>query len=133
MPGPANAGLFVYAFDAVRLARFYETLLGLQRRHQNDELIVLENADIQLVVHAVPPAARAAAAPTTPPQPRWQSALKFFVTVPSLAAAQTTAQSLGGEVFAEQWAGPDFIVRNAMDPEGNVFHLRERLTKRGTP
>jgi uncharacterized damage-inducible protein DinB len=31
----------------------------------------------------------------------------------------------GGEVFAENWQGPGFTVCNGMDPEGNVFQVRE--------
>lgn len=133
MPGPANAGLLIYAFDPARVAQFYESVLGMQRRHQTDELIVLENADIQLLVHAVPPGVRAGAAPGAPPAPRWKSALKFFLTVPSLAAARALARSLGGDVFAEQWTGPGFIVCNAMDCEGNIFHLREMRPPGGVP
>ncbi len=51
--------------------------------------------------------------------------MKFFFTVPSIAAAATVVANLGGLVFPEQWAGPGFNVRNACDPEGNVFQLRE--------
>ena len=51
--------------------------------------------------------------------------MKFFASVASLAAAQELVQQLGGEVFADAWEGPGFRVRNAMDPEGNVFQLRE--------
>jgi len=29
-------------------------------------------------------------------------------------------------VFSEQWQGPGFVVCNAMDPEGNVFQVREQ-------
>ena len=76
MPGPANAGVFVYAFDPGRVAQFYVAVLGMRLLRRTGELIVLENADLQLLVHAVPPEARAAATPATPPRPRWNSALK---------------------------------------------------------
>jgi predicted enzyme related to lactoylglutathione lyase len=45
--------------------------------------------------------------------------------VPSISAAQEAAHALGGEVLPEQWQGPGFVVRNALDPEGNIFQVRE--------
>ena len=54
-------------------------------------------------------------------------ALKFFITVPAIAEAQSAAQALGGQVFDERWQGPGFAACNAMDKEGNVFQLRENL------
>ena len=50
---------------------------------------------------------------------------RLFFTVPSIAAARSVAAALGGEVFTEQWKGPGFTVCNAMDPEGNIFQVRE--------
>jgi hypothetical protein len=32
---------------------------------------------------------------------------------------------LGGDVALEQWRGPGFVVCDATDPEGNLFHVRE--------
>lgn len=125
MPGPARAGLFVYAKDPVRLAAFYEALLGMTRVHATPELVVLRSPDLQLVVHAMPAHVAAQVDITLPPRRREDAAYKFFHTVPSLAAAQATAASLGGEVLPEQWRGPGFVVRNAVDPEGNIFQLRE--------
>jgi len=55
MPGPARAGLFIYAKDLDRLARFSESLRGMTRLHATDELVVLESQQTQLVVHRIPP------------------------------------------------------------------------------
>jgi catechol-2,3-dioxygenase len=55
MPGPARAGLFIYAKDAERLARFYELILGMSRFHESTDMIVVQSPDVQLVVHAMPP------------------------------------------------------------------------------
>lgn len=127
MPGPAPAGLFIYAKDAKRIAHFYETLLGMKRLHATPELIVLENQKLQLLVHLIPEHIASTFEITTPPERREDTALKFFYTVPSIAGARVTASTLGGEVFGEQWQGPGFVVCNAMDPEGNVFQVRESL------
>ena len=125
MPGPARAGLFIYALDPERVADFYCAVAGMARLHATPELIVLESADIQLLVHWIPPPFAEGIIITSPPQRREDTALKFFFSVPSLAAARLAARAAGGEVFAENWQGPGFTVCNGMDPEGNVFQVRE--------
>ena len=132
MPGPARAGLFVYAKDAVRVAGFYETVAGMSRIQSSGDLIVLESADIQLLVHPIPEPIARDIQITSPPQRREETALKFFLSVPSLDAARVAAARLGGEVLDENWRGPGFVVCHAMDPEGNVFQLRE-WTVQGEP
>ncbi|MGE8441602.1 MAG: VOC family protein [Comamonas testosteroni] len=127
MPGPAAAGVLIYAKDFQSLAGFYEQVLGMQRLHEDEHIIVLESAALQLVIHALPAEIAARVKIGTPPQRRADVALKFFVTVPAIAEAQSAAQALGGQVFDERWQGPGFAACNAMDKEGNVFQLRETL------
>jgi len=125
MSGPARAGLFLYAKDMHQLAAFYEAVLGMSRVQPSEDLIVLTSQDIQLIVHAIPSAIAESIIISIPPERREDTAMKFFFTVPSIAAAETIASNLGGMVFPEQWSGPGFNVRNACDPEGNVFQVRE--------
>ena len=125
MAGPARAGLFLYAKDLQHLAGFYEAVLGMSRAYASGDLIVLNSPDVQLIVHAMSPAIAESVTITSPPKKRENAAMKFFFTVPSLAAAESIASTLGGTVFSEQWKGPGFLVRNACDPEGNVFQIRE--------
>jgi predicted enzyme related to lactoylglutathione lyase len=127
MSGPARAGLFVFAKDAEHVSKFYESVAAMSRLHETDELTVLESPDIQLLVHKIPGHIARDFEITSPPQKRENTALKFFFTVPSLASARATARSLGGEVFSENWNGPGFVMCNAMDPEGNVFQVRENV------
>jgi hypothetical protein len=89
------------------------------------DLTVLESEDIQLLVHQIPKHIAAENIIQVPPLRRENTALKFFFTVPSLVFARNEAARLGGEVFTENWQGPGFVVCNAMDPEGNVFQVRE--------
>ncbi|CUA90605.1 MULTISPECIES: VOC family protein [Comamonas] len=127
MPGPAAAGVLIYAKDFQSLAGFYERVLGMRRLHEDAHVIVLESAALQLVIHALPAEIAARVKIGTPPQRRADVALKFFVTVPAIAEAESAAQALGGQVFDERWQGPGFAACNAMDKEGNVFQLRENL------
>ena len=125
MSGPAKAGLFIYAKDLARLSGFYESLLGMIRVHSALDLVVLRSPDIQLTLHAIPESIAASIAVSTPPEKRDGAALKFFFTVPSIAVALADAPVLGGEVLPERWHGPGFKACNAVDPEGNIFQLRE--------
>jgi len=119
--------LFVYAKEAERVAGFYEAVAGMARLHTREDLIVLQSQDIQLLVHQIPADIGAEIVITSPPVRRENTALKFFFTVPDRAEARATAARLGGEVFSESWQGPGFVACNAMDPEGNVFQVRENL------
>lgn len=125
MTAPARAGVFIYAKDLPRLAAFYTAVLGMRQVHGDDDIAVLASPDMQLLVHRIPAHIAADIRIETPPVRRENSAIKFFATVPSLADAGATAASLGGQLFDERWQGPGFVVCNAMDPEGNVFQIRE--------
>ena len=127
MSGPARAGLFIYAVDMMRVARFYQELAGMQVMHQREDLMVLQSDDIQLLVHKTPDEIAVGIEICSPPKRREHSALKFFFTVDSLADARTAAAKLGGEVRGETWDGPGFVACNAIDPEGNVVQLRESV------
>ena len=124
--GPARAGLFIYAKDLDRLINFYEAVLGAVLIHRVPELAVLQSPDIQLVIYQLPPDRCGKIEVANPPHWR-ESALKFFFTVQSIVDATVIAIKHGGGVDSEQWQGSGFVVRNAYDPEGNVFHIRELL------
>ena len=124
MPGPARAGALIYAKDVERVAAFYEQLLTMRRLFADAGHVVLESPDCQLLIQAASPQSETASA-TSPLAPRDRAAIKLFFTVPSLAHAGATARALGGDLYAQTYAGPGFTVRNGSDPEGNVFHLRE--------
>ena len=125
MSAPARAGIFIYAKDPDRLSAFYQSVLDMSPAHRTDQMVVLRSPDFGLIVQAMPPQVASQVVIASPPQLRDSAAIKFFCTVPSLSAAQASAQSLGGQILPEQWRGPGFVVRNACDPEGNIFQVRE--------
>lgn len=126
MPGPAQAGLFIYAKDLDRLADFYCRVLSMHVIAKSSDLRVLDSPDMQLVLHEIPRFIANQIEITVPPLKREDTALKFFFTVPSLAAAQSAMRATGGDLFGETFDGPGFRARNAYDPEGNIFQLREK-------
>lgn len=125
MPGPTRAGALIYAKDLERLSSFYQQLLGMRLLHADREHHVIESADMQLIIHAMPPSIAATVSITVPPEPRTAQAIKLFFTVTGLADAATAASALGGSLFGPEYAGPGFKVRNGCDPEGNIFQVRE--------
>lgn len=127
MSGPSRAGLFLYAKDLEAVAGFYASVLHLTRVHSDAELVILQAQGMQLVVHAIPAHIASGITIASPPVRREKSAMKFFFTIPSLAAATAEAAARGGEVLTERWTGPGFRVANGCDPEGNVFQLREAI------
>ncbi|MFM1681420.1 glyoxalase/bleomycin resistance/dioxygenase family protein [Aeromonas salmonicida] len=126
MPGPARAGALIYARDLGLLTHFYRTLLQMDILSQEAGLVVMENHDIQLLIHAIPESI--ACDIQVPPILREEGAIKLFFTVPSLAWAEAKAADLGGGLLPQQWPGPGLVLRNAFDPEGNILQLRELLT-----
>lgn len=127
MPGPARAGALIYAKDLGLLTHFYRTLLQMVVCSQDEQLVVLENSDIQLLIHAIPEPYAGQVVIKRPPELREEGAIKLFFTVSSLAWAEAKAADLGGGLLPQQWTGPGFVVRNAFDPEGNILQLRELL------
>ncbi|MBV7415928.1 Glyoxalase-like domain [Aeromonas encheleia] len=128
MPGPARAGALIYAKDLGRLTHFYRTLLQMEILSQDEGFVVLENRDIQLLLHAIPDAIASGIQIAVPPRLREEGAIKPFFTVSSLAWAEAKAADLGGGLLPQQWSAPGFVLRNAFDPEGNILQLRESLT-----
>lgn len=123
------AGAMVYAKDAERLAQFYAAVLQLARNAEESEpqhgYLVLEARGFQLVVHAIPPAYAAEIEIQVPPEAREECALKFFFTVHDLQHAREVADELGGRLDLQAWEAPRYWYCNGIDPEGNVFQLRQ--------
>ena len=125
MPGPARAGAILYAKDLARVSAFYCELLDMRLLHAGPQHHVIESADLQLLIHAIPPAIAAGIEIAMPPVPREDTPLKLFFSVPSLVAAADVISRLGGGAVPGEWPGPGFRIRHFYDCEGNVFQLRE--------
>ncbi len=115
----------IFAKDAARLAQFYGKVLAMEQLHARPDLIVLQSPDMQLLIHAIPPHIASTFEIASPPEPREETAIKLFFTVPSIAGARQVVAGLGGEVHGQVWQGPGFSACDAIDPEGNVFQVRE--------
>lgn len=127
MSGPARTGVLFYAKNLDRMSSFYERVLGARVVFADEHHKVLQSADVQLIVHAIPPHIAETFTVAVPPEPRAEQAIKPFFTVASLTEAERIATERGGVVMGPIWPAPGLRVRNVCDPEGNIVHLRERV------
>jgi len=129
MSDVARTGVLIYAKDLAPLSAFYETVLGARVVHADEDHRVLMSPDAQLIMQSIPAHIASDIVIAAPPAPREAQAIKPFFTVSDLAAAEQTAEALGGRVLGPIWPGPGFRSRNVCDPEGNIVNLRERLAR----
>jgi predicted enzyme related to lactoylglutathione lyase len=123
-PGPSRAGVLIYAKNLQPMSTFYQRLLGMRVLLSDGEHHILESADCQLILHAIPPHIAEGIVIAVPPELREEQAIKPYFTVPSLSGAEALAAELGGRLFGSVWDGPGFSIRNACDVEGNIIQLR---------
>ena len=128
MANPARTGVLVYAKDLLAVSAFYEQVLAARVLHADDEHRILQSPDVQLIIHAIPPQYRNQIVIDVPPVPREEQAIKPFFTVDSFAAVVPVIEQCGGKLCGPVWPGPGIRVRNVCDPEGNIIHLRERVS-----
>lgn len=93
MPGPSRAGALIYAKDLERLSHFYLTLLSMRLLSADSEHHVIESADIQLVLHAIPPHIAATFKIAVPPVPRDEQSIKLFFTALNNLRQETPCQN----------------------------------------
>lgn len=124
MSGPARAGALIYARFLEPLTAFYRALLDARVVHADAEYAVLQSADMQIVVHAMPSHIVDSVQVSSPPAVREQTAIKLFFTVPDITAAQAVIARHGGIAPLQHWRGKGFTAFNGVDPEGNVLQLR---------
>ena len=122
-----NAGAVVFAKDPRRLAAFYESVAALKLVEAHDDHLILESAQVQLVLHGLPAAIASGIEIATPPKRREDTAIKLFFWVAALAEARTRAAALGGALGPQstEWAGRGFLACDGYDPEGNVVQFRQ--------
>ncbi len=112
------------------MARFDASVLSLERRAADTHYVALGSGDFELIVHAIPARFAGRIVLKTPPERREATPVKLFFMVTSLSQSARAIAAGGGEVLDHAFEGDGFRVRDACDPEGNVFQLRER-TGRG--
>lgn len=119
----------IYAYDATRLAFFYEALIGNRSIVDPDgRFFVLAPPNGAFEVHIVSMAEefRHMVEISVPPTPRIETPIKLVLDVEDMDAAEAVVTAHGGSLSPAQetWTWREMVHRDGIDPEGNVFQLR---------
>ena len=126
-----QSGAVIYTASPARLADFYCQALGFRERARDATHVALEIDAMELVLLTADGANEASSfASSKPAARRSEAAIKPVFVVPSIAVVRARAPEVGGVVNArsQEWRYGAFRVCDALDPDGNVIQLRERLT-----
>ena len=114
--------LFVDNLD--RSANFYAALLGADLLDQSETFIRVTSESSEVLLHKIP-----GSTPDVSYAPRADAAMKPVYFVASIDVARTAVANLGGRVYDASTVATYGNVHycDALDPEGNVIQLAERL------
>jgi predicted enzyme related to lactoylglutathione lyase len=119
----------MYARDLDRLVEFY-TAHGLTvDEAQRGDYAVLTGPHCELSILQIPKHVAAQIEIQSPPQPRETTPIKLVFVVSSIDEVLRVTGALGGRIKdgSKRWHFRGHAVQDAIDPEGNVYQLREPL------
>jgi catechol 2,3-dioxygenase-like lactoylglutathione lyase family enzyme len=119
----------IYAKDLDRLVEFYAAL-GLEVDEvERGDFAVLLGAGLELSIVQIPKQVASQIEISTPPQARTRTPLKLAFFVSSIDKSLEATRTLGGRIKedARRWQFRGHALQDAIDPEGNVYQLREPL------
>ena len=105
-------------------ANFYAALLGGELLDQSPTFVRVASDSSEVLIHQIP-----GATPEASYQTREGAAMKPVYFVASINSARTSVANLGGRVYDASTVATYGNVNycDAVDPEGNVIQLAERL------
>lgn len=114
-------GAMLFVKDLDRMAAFYSDVLGLKPNEDTRLADWIEFGDgvSRFSLHAIPAAMAAGIPIESPPRVREQSAAKLTFEVQDVETTLTKIEAMGLPLLRRSWGGTE-----AVDPEGNVFALR---------
>lgn len=124
---PVPIHVVVYAKDLENLGHFYERVLGLHVGERARNYILLQGMGYELSIVAMPSETAARIHLQSPPVPLEDTPIKVSVLVPSIEDLRCLIAEAGGslEPAEEAWAWRGQLHLDGVDPEGNVFQLRQ--------
>ncbi len=121
---PRLATAFVFARGTESLARFYEAAFGFTVTHREPGWIVMDAGGIELAVHQIPDEIAGDIVVADPPHERTWGSTKLVFAVEDFAAAKGRLEAAGAR-FREPNTWDGETARDFIDPEGNVFRIRQ--------
>jgi predicted enzyme related to lactoylglutathione lyase len=114
----------LFVDDLTGSANFYAALLGADLLDQSETFVRVTSESSEVLLHKIP-----GATPDAAYAPREDAAMKPVYFVASIDAARTAVANLGGRVYDPSTVATYGNVHycDAIDPEGNVIQLAERL------
>jgi predicted enzyme related to lactoylglutathione lyase len=127
MPDKQKAGAVIYAVNITRMGEFYSNVTGLHLTYTEAENMILESDGMQLVIVKIPQEIAVTIEIQSPPIRREDTPIKLVFPVPSIHNARSMAAKYGGELNSveKEWGFQGCRVCDGLDPEGNVFQVRE--------
>lgn len=119
----------VYAKDLDRMVAFYAALGLVVDEAQRGDYAVLMGPQLELSIVQIPERIASQIELANPPQVREMTPIKLAFVVSSIDETLTATRALGGRVKddSKRWQFRGFAIQDAVDPEGNVYQLREPL------
>jgi len=116
----------LYARHLKAQVEFYESLGLVVDEAKPDDYAILIGDTLELSIVQIPEAIASQIEITTPPQIRESLPVKLVIDVESLDAAIKTVLAKGGLSPSNkgEWQFRSKLVRDVVDPEGNVIQLR---------
>jgi hypothetical protein len=119
----------MYAKDLDRMVQFYIALGLTVDEAERGDYAVLTGPEIELSIVQVPHQVASQIEISNPPQARERTPIKLAFFVPSIDEALETTRSFGGRAKdgSKRWTFRGHTIQDAIDPEGNVYQLRQPL------
>lgn len=120
----------IYAKDLDRMVAFYTAALGLAvDESARGDYAVLLGPNLELSIVQIPQHIASQIELSDPPRARESTPIKLAFVVSSIDETLEAARLLGGRMKdgSRRWQFRGHVVQDAVDPEGNVYQLREAL------
>ena len=114
----------LFVDDLTRSSTFYAALLSAEAYDQSESFVRVSSDANEVLLHKIPDSTSAATY-----APRKDAAMKPVYFVAAIDAARSAVVNLGGRVYDASTVATYGNVNycDAVDPEGNVIQLAERL------
>lgn len=114
-------GAMLFVKDFGRMVTFYGDVLGLKALERTDTWAEFDAGSARFALHAIPSQLAAECETPSPPRPRENNPIRLDFVVPDVERERPRLEALGVTLLVRPWGACD-----AVDPEGNVFGLRDR-------